>query len=427
MLTFKKGIHIKDEKFLSKNANIEQLPAPKTVFIPLLQHIGVECEPVVKMGDIVKKGQIIATSSKMSSNVIASVSGKILDIVLLPNAQGRKIKHLPIENDGLETEQKLPILKNPKGADIVKRIKDAGIVGMGGAAFPSHIKATPANDKQVETLIINAAECEPYITCDYRIMTEYPEEFLKGCLLLKEAACAKEVVVAIEDNKEDIAKILQEYNMMPIILLRAKYPQGSEKQLIYAVTKKKVPIGKLPMDVNVIVNNVHTAYAVYQAVYEGKASYERVVTISGRAIEKPKNLLIRTGTQYSEVIDFCGGLKEQPKKIISGGPMMGFSQFSTQAVVAKGTSCILFLKEEEVNTKKAMACINCSRCANSCPINLLPMYIDGYCLAGELELSKKYGALSCVECGCCSYVCPSKRPLVQSIKLAKKLIKERNI
>lgn len=427
MLSFKKGIHPKDKKELSKNAKIEKMPAPKIVYIPLIQHIGAECEPIVKNGDLVKKGQLIASSNKMAANIMASVSGKVLDTVLLPNVQGLKIKHLKIENDGQETESRLPVLTNPKPEEIVLRIKDAGIVGMGGAAFPAHIKISPPTDKGVDTLIINAAECEPYITCDYRIIMEFTEDFLKGCLLLQKALNVENLIIAIEDNKKDAIELLESFNLVKVIAVSTKYPQGSEKQLIYAVTRRQVPSGKLPMDVKVVVNNVHTAYAVYQAINFGITSYERVVTISGEAVKTPKNLLIRTGTQYSEILEFCGGYKEKPAQVLSGGPMMGFSQFSLDAVVNKGSSSILFLTEKEINTQKAMACINCGRCAKSCPMNLMPMFIDGYCLAGELAAAKKYGANECIDCGCCSYVCPSKRPLVQSIRLAKKLIKQRKI
>lgn len=428
MFTFKKGIHPPGEKYLTKDLEIVALPAPKVVYIPLVQHAGTPSTLIVKAGDNVKKGQLIAVPKELGANIHSSLCGTVLGVISMMNAQGTRTQYVKIENDYKNTEFKLPPLKeNCLKEDIVQRVKDAGIVGMGGAAFPTHIKLTPKTGKEIDTLIINGCECEPHLNCDYRIMKERTKEFIEGCMLLKKAVNAKVVVIAIEEHNSDIVSLLKTFNSVDVAILKPKYPQGAEKMLIYALTRRKVPLGKLPIDVGIIVSNVQTAYAVYEAVVFGKTSYERVITVSGGAINNPKNLSAVYGTPLSEIVDFCGGFKQKPKKVIIGGPMTGYTQFSLNTVVTKRTSGVMFLTQDEINSNALTACINCARCAKNCPMNLMPMYIESGYLSGDLAASKKYGALHCIECGSCAYNCPANRPLVQSIRLAKKLIKDKKI
>ncbi len=427
MQGFKNGIHPSDRKNLTGNKKIEIFSAPETLYIPLLQHIGMPCTALVKEGDAVKAGQLIGTNDKaLSSNIYCSVSGTVTGFKNLPTAAGGQWQHIIIKNDFKYEEINLPPLDNPSPEEILARIKEAGIVGMGGASFPTYVKLSPPKAKKIDTLIINGAECEPYITCDYRIMLEYTQELVKGIKLIAETLGITNIFIGIEDNKPAAIEKLKGIEGIKVIPLKTKYPQGAEKQLIYSITKRKVPLGGLPMDVGCVADNVHTAYSVYQAVYEGKPSYQRIVTVSGKAVEKSGNYIIRTGTPYSFIAETCG-LKSQPAKVISGGPMMGFSVFNLDMVVNKATSSILFLTQDEINTAPAETCINCGRCARACPMFLMPMYIDSSTLTGDYKNAKRYGAADCIECGCCAYVCPAKRPLVQSIRLAKKIIREKKI
>lgn len=425
-VTFKRGVHPAERKTESE-VPIRIMPAPATLKVPLSQHIGLPAEPVVGVGDAVKKGQLIGRNDKgLSARVFSPVCGRVTGTETIQVPSGGRALHLVLENEGGEEEFRLPPLENPSPLEIIERVREAGIVGMGGAAFPTHVKLTPPKDKIIDTLIINGAECEPYITCDARILEEKTQEVIEGAVLLKKAVKAERLVFGVEENKPAaIEKLLAAG--AEVRVLKTKYPQGAEKQLIFALTGRKVPAGGLPMDVGTVVDNVHTAWAVYQAVREGKTSYERVMTVSGGAVQTPSNLLVPTGVGFDEVLEFCGGLKEEAVKVISGGPMMGFAQFNLAARTSKSTGALLFLTEAEINTAKAGPCINCARCARACPMQLMPMYIDSFTLAGDLPGAKRYGAMHCIECGSCAYVCPAKRPLVQSIRLAKKLIKARNI
>lgn len=434
------GVHPDGRKNLSKDKRIEALPAPAVLHVPLSQHIGKPARAVVAagvsvvaQGDTVKKGQLIAAADGLISAAIFSpVSGTVKEIKNEPGVNGLPTAHVLIENDFKEEAEYFPPLENPSPEEIRERIREAGIVGMGGAGFPTAVKLTPA--KAVDTIIINAAECEPYITCDHRLMLEYPEKVMAGAALIAECVGAESVVIAIEDNKPDaIAAMSAAAEKFPVgrfciavVPLKTRYPQGAEKQLIFAALRRKVPTGGLPMDVGVIVNNTHTALAVCEAVNEGKPLFERVMTVSGKGIGKPGNYLVRIGTRYSDIIEALGE-NEGVGKIINGGPMMGFAQYSRDVSVTKTTSSLLLLLPEEYDASKASACINCGRCGRACPMHLMPMYIDAYTIAGDFSGAKKYGCNDCIECGCCTYVCPAKRPLIQTIKLAKKIVKERNI
>ncbi len=424
--TFSHGIHPKGNKDLTKNFAAVEFPPTDLLYIPVQQHIGSPATPVVNIGQRVLMGEKIAEkSSAFSANVHASVSGIVKDIVIKDTSSGGKARHIVIENDFKYEETRLEPLENPTAEDIVARVEDAGIVGMGGATFPLSIKLKPTT--KIDTLIINGAECEPYITCDYRLMIEKPQEIIEGIKLLMKALDVEHTIIGIEDNKKDGAQALLKYTdeKIDIVLLKTKYPQGGEKQLIYAATRAVVPYGKLPSDIGKVVVNITTAYTVYESVKLGKTSYERMMTISGKAVDRPSNLIVKVGTPYEKLAEYVGA--HDYVKVISGGPMMGFAQVHLNAAVAKGTSSILFMRSQDVRKEKMTACINCARCSAACPMRLMPMHIDAYSLAGDYKKAKTYGAMSCIECGSCAYVCPAKRPLVQSIRLSKKIIKERQI
>lgn len=423
--TFNRGVHPPQHKGITMDSPIKVMPV-KDVAISLCQHVGGVCNPLVKEGDYVKAGQLIGSLDKgMYSNIFSSVSGYVKGVENIINWAGVKIPHILIENDYKGDEETLQPLKDPSPEQILQRIKEAGIVGMGGAAFPTHIKLNPPKTKKIDTLIINGAECEPYITCDYRLMIEHSPEIIGGARLIAKTLGAENIYIGIEDNKPSAISALSGYDNINVVPLKTKYPQGAEKQLIYSITRRKVPPGRLPMDVGCVVNNIHTAYSVYQAVIQGKPCYERVVTVSGGAVEMSGNFIIKTGTPFSYIAEICKA--NNPAKVISGGPMMGVSLYNLSVTVTKATTSALFLTENEINNHKGAPCINCAKCAYVCPMYLMPMYIDAYTLKGDYKNAKKYGAEACIECGCCAYICPAKRPLVQSIRLAKKMIKEKNI
>ncbi len=403
------------------------MPYPQNLYISLSQHIGKPSIPIVAVGDVVKRGQKIAgDSSVVSASVFSPVSGKVTAIEKRPTILG-KAEHIVIENDNLYTEEFLPPLQEHTAENIVNRILEAGIIGMGGAGFPTQVKLRP--QEKIDTFILNAIECEPYITCDYRAMLEYTKEVVLGSILLATAVKADRVVIAIESNKPQAAKLITEYVTdnaldVDVVLCKTKYPQGAEKQLVYAVTKRKIPLGKLPSSVGCAVNNAHTALAAYRAVYEGIPCFERLMTVSGLCAKNPCNMWVANGTTYADVISHVG-ITEDVKvaKMISGGPMMGFAFLDENISTTKTSGCLLLLSEKEAFVTEPQPCINCGRCAKACPMKLMPMYIDRYALSKEYDLANKYGAMNCIECGCCSFVCPAKRTLVQSIKIAKNKIR----
>ncbi len=424
--TFSHGVHPKSNKDLTKDFQSVEFPATDLLYIPVQQHIGSPATPIVSIGQRVLMGEKIAEkSSAFSANVHSSVSGIVKDIALKDTSSGGKARHIIIENDFKYEEVRLAPLDNPSKEEIIHRVEEAGIVGMGGATFPLNIKLETKN--KIDTLIINAAECEPYITCDYRLMLEKPQEIIEGVRLLMKALDVNHTIIGVEENKRDGAEALFKHvgEGIDIVLLKTKYPQGGEKQLIYAATRAVVPSGKLPSDIGKVVVNITTAYTVYEAVVLGKTSYERMMTISGKAVDRPSNLIVKIGTPYEKLAEYVGA--HDYVKVISGGPMMGIAQVNLNAAVAKGTSSILFMRQKDVRKEQMTACINCARCSAACPMRLMPMHIDAYSLAGDYKKAKRYGAMSCIECGSCAYVCPAKRPLVQSIRLSKKIIKERNI
>lgn len=418
-------VRLEEHKIETEGRPIERMPLPEKVYLPLSQHLGKACIAEVKPGDKVLLGQRIAgVAAHVSAPVHASVSGEVVSIQDYPHPVLGRARAVVIASDGKNEpfEHKPPRTKEEVAGLTADQIRDivfaAGIVGMGGASFPTHVKLKPP--KPVETLIINGAECEPYLTADYRLMLEKTEEIIRGAELVKRCVEAKEAYVAIEDNKPGaIKKFMEGKPQLAVKVLKTQYPQGGEKQLIKNVLGREVPRGKLPFDIGVVVQNVATCQAVFVAVYQHQPLYERAVTVCGSCISSPKNLLVRIGTPIKELIEFCGPLKEEPAKIIIGGPMMGIAQFTDAVPVVKSTTGVILFGRKEAGLIEELPCIRCGACVRECPVGLMPCLIN---LASEKELwaqSKDYGAVDCIECGICSYVCPAGRRLVQSIKRAK--------
>ncbi|HHZ00429.1 MAG TPA: electron transport complex subunit RsxC [Tissierellia bacterium] len=431
MFTFKGGVHPPHSKALTHNVPIEEAPAPELVVIPLSQHIGAPCDPLVAVGETVKVGQKIGDSKAfVSVPVHSSVSGTVKKIEQRPVPGGTKVNCIIIENDGKydvhESVQPKGDLENLSREDILSIIREAGMAGMGGATFPTHVKLSPPPDKPIDTLLVNGSECEPYLTADHRIMLEMPELVLLGTKAIKKALGAGKAYICIEDNKPDAIKTLVEVvgneEGIEVVSLKAKYPQGDEKRLINAVTGRVVPSGGLPMEVACVVENVGTVATIGNAIKTGMPCVQRVVTVTGSAVETPKNLLVRLGTLFKDCIDMCGGYKEEPGKIISGGPMMGIAQYTDEVPVIKGTSGILVLNKKEAEVPEPSNCILCGKCVDACPVNLMPYKISRFSLLRNFDGADEYHATDCIECGACSYVCPAKRPLKESISVAKKEI-----
>ncbi len=427
---FKGGVHPDYHKEITATMAVTPMKAPSTVVIPLQQHIGAPCEPVegIEVGSQVKMGQKIADSSGfVSAPIHASVSGTIKAIGPYNHPLGRPVTAITIESDGQDSwDDSIKPVQNPDSLsadDLRKLIREAGIVGLGGATFPAHVKLSPPPEKKIDYVVINGAECEPYLTADHRVMLEKPEEIVYGLKIMLRALGAEKGVIGIEDNKDDAIRVMEQAvadeDNISVARLHTKYPQGAEKMLIQVTTGRKVPSGGLPLDVGVVNHNVGTAVAITNAVREGKPLIERIVTITGAGINKPANLLIRVGTLVSEVIEACGGLKENTVKLIAGGPMMGLAQPSPDIPVIKGTSGILALTDEDVYLAESSPCIRCAKCVDACPVQLMPTQIAQAAEHNLFKRAEKLHAMDCFECGCCAYVCPSKIPLTQWIRIAK--------
>jgi len=408
--------------------SLEYAIEPTIVYIPLQQHIGAPCDPLVKVGDKVKIGQKIGESKAfVSVPVHSSIAGIVKKITPMITSLGSKVMTVIIESDGSnevhESVRPKGELTSLTGKEIIDIIKNAGITGMGGATFPTHVKLSPPPEKKLDTVILNGAECEPYLTSDHRLMLEHPEKVVFGLKAIMKAVNVNKGFIGIEDNKPDAIKKIQEViireSNIELAVLKTKYPQGGEKRLIDAITGRKVPPGALPMDVGVVVNNVGTAAAIADAIQTGMPLIQRIVTVTGSGLLKPGNYIIKIGTQFKEIIAQCGGYVDEPSKIISGGPMMGFAQFTDEVPVVKGTSGILVLKKKESYYLVEQPCIKCARCVDVCPVGLLPIKISNYSQNSKWDEAKAYNALYCIECGSCSYICPAKRSLVQRIRLAK--------
>lgn len=429
-LSFKGGIHPPHFKKLTEKLSIEDAPEPKRVIIPMQQHIGAPCEPIVKAGDKVFVGQKIGeTKAFVSAPIHSSVSGVVKQIAIMTTAGG-DVQCIVIESDGLNSVHENVIPKgdinNLTGKEILSIIKEAGIVGLGGATFPTHVKLSPPPEKKIDTIILNGAECEPFLTADHRLMLENPDKIVYGLRAMMKVVNVHTAYIGIENNKPDAIEIMKnivknELNIH-VVGLVTKYPQGAEKQLIYACTKREVPSGGLPMDIGVIVNNVGTASAIADAIQTGMPLIQRITTVTGKGIKTPKNLSIKVGTSIREIIEYCGGYNENPGKIILGGPMMGLAQYTDELPVTKGTSGILVMTQDDARLPEPEPCIRCGKCIEVCPINLQPLFLSAYSLQNMHETAEKYNALDCIECGSCSYICPSKRPLLQSIRVSKREI-----
>ena len=426
----KGGVSVHHQK-ITENCETVKMDLPKKVLIPMLQHIGAVCEPTVKKGDIVKVGQKIGDSSAfISSPVHSSVSGKVTNVkpVLYPG--GFEVMSVEIETDGL---QEVHESVNPPGdlsnAEAIKAIRESGIVGLGGAGFPTSVKLCPPPGKHLDTLVINGAECEPYITSDYREMIENPDGIIEGTKIIMDLTGIKNAVVAIEKNKPEAIKIIsKKVEKIPGITvksLKTMYPQGAEKQLIYATTGRKVPSGKLPAEVAVLVQNINTASFIAEFIKTGMPLIKKKVTVDGSAVSQPKNVEVLIGTSLNDVFEFCGGFSEDPYKVIMGGPMMGVTQFSLENSVVKHTNALLAFNKQEAVLTEETACIRCAKCVNACPMGLMPLFINSCVVNGKIEESENYNPLDCIECGCCSYTCPANRHLVQSIRYAKAEITKR--
>lgn len=430
LLTFKGGIHPDDGKDLAKNKEIVELKPKGDLIYPVSQHIGAPAKPIVAAGDHVLKGQMIAEAGGfVSAPVYASVSGTVKAIAPHLNPTGGTVNSIVVENDGEYEEVEYPEVKpleEMSKEEILETIGNAGIVGMGGAGFPTRVKLSPKEPEKIEYVIANCAECEPYLTADYRRMLENPEELIGGMKIILQLFDHAKGVLGIEDNKPDciekLTELVKDEPRIEVCPLQTKYPQGGERQLIYAVTGRAINSKMLPADAGCIVDNVETIIAVYRAVKLGRPVTNRISTITGDAIANPGNFLYSIGTSYAELVEAAGGFKTQPEKIISGGPMMGFAMFSLDIPTTKTSSSLLCLSKDEVSKVEPSACINCGRCVEACPEQLIPSRLAKFSNNGLAEAFESWHGLECVECGSCSFVCPARRQLAQSIKTMKKQV-----
>ncbi|MBF0445786.1 MAG: electron transport complex subunit RsxC [Magnetococcales bacterium] len=427
---FHGGVHPPDNKDISQHCAIEPLAMPKRLYVPLHQHIGAPCQPCVKAGDTVKKGQIIGTAAGfISAPVHAPTSGTIVAVEehLVGHPSGLKMLCAVLDTDGEDVwVDDLETLDDPLHADpktIRDKIRAAGIVGLGGASFPSFVKMSPPDGKVVELLLINGVECEPYLTCDARLMEERSQDLIEGIEIMLRALQCKECVIGIEDNKPNAISVMQkasaQSSSIKVVVLPVMYPQGSEKQLIEVVTGRQVPSGKLPLDAGVIVHNVATAVAIRDGVKFGKPLIQRLVTVTGRGINRPANLEVLMGTPVRALVDHCGGLKPGVKKVINGGPMMGTALQTLDVPVVKGTSGILCMMADDVEQNPEHACIRCGSCVQVCPISLVPSQMAWLAKYDQFDTLPDNNLADCIECGTCAYVCPSNIPLVHYFRYGK--------
>ena len=427
------GIHPQYNKEMSiKDTSFHSI-IPKQVVIPLLQHIGAPCQPLVSVGDRVLRGQKIGDGEGLCVPVHASVSGTVVAIEPRPHVSGREIVSVVIDND-LQDEV-FPSNANDKplaeldNDEILHTIREAGIVGMGGAAFPGNVKAISAMGK-VDTLIANACECEPYITADDSLLRSKPEQVLEGMMILRHVLKPDRVVLAVEDNKAEAIKILHSlhdcYPDIEIAVLPTRYPQGAEKQLIQSLTQREIAPGQLPVSAGCAVFNVSTYAAIYRAVRLGMPLTERIVTISGEAIAEPQNFIVRIGTSFHDLIEVAGGLNDKTERVISGGPMMGFAQSDLSVPVVKATNSILCLLKDKNGAAENPVCLRCGKCVGVCPMRLQPLYMYRFVNANRVDELNRLNVLDCIECGSCAFTCPGKLPLVEKFRIGKKMVREAN-
>lgn len=426
------GVHPAHFKQLTAEKPVEALPLPALFTVSMAQHMGAPARPTVKKGDKVLRGQLIGEPAGfISAAVHAPTSGEATAVDGVPTASGAIAQAVSIEPDG---EDRLDAACGPTAdwelldaKKLVGIVADAGIAGMGGAGFPTHVKLSPPPNTPIDTLIVNGAECEPYLTADYRLMMESAESVRGGIEIIRKILGAGSVRVAIEDNKPAAIKAMQAAisgleGDVQIVVLETEYPQGAEKQQIFAVTGREVPSGGLPMDVGVLVENVGTAAAIWNAVAHGMPLIERIATVTGNSLQKPSNLKVRIGTPFSELLAYCGGMPSDSCKLICGGPMMGLALGSQATAVTKTTSGLLLLSERESTVFTSSPCISCGRCVGACPMNLMPNELSQFLEAEDYEFAEQYDVLDCMECGCCAFVCPARRPLVQHMRSGKAVV-----
>lgn len=422
------GIHPPYNKEATNARPIAEPPMPAAFIVPMSQHLGAPARTIVKKGDPVSKGQIIGESGGfVSASVHAPTSGKVKAVVEHVGPAGKPVTCVEIEPDGQDSAQWLPPMldwQKLSAKDLIERVAACGLAGMGGAGFPTHVKLSPPPGKVIDTLILNGAECEPCLTADARLMVEHADKIAGGLAVIRHILGARRAIVAVEDNKPEAIRSMEKAlatigGDASLAVLKTQYPQGAEKQQIFAVTGREVPSGGLPMDVGALVENVGTAAAIFDAVIEGRPLIDRVITVTGRPVAAPGNLRARIGAPLADLVAFCGGLREQPGKTILGGPMMGVALDSLSWPVTKTASGLLFLAPKEVVAFESMPCISCGRCVEACPMGLLPCALSEMAEADQVEAAGEADALDCIECGCCAYVCPSRRPIVQHMRRIK--------
>lgn len=426
LFTFRGGVHPPENKLQTENLATEVFGASKMLYVPMLQHIGAPLEPTVKIGEKVLKGQKIGDSEAfVSSPVHSPVSGTVKKIEVMPFPLSGKVTTVVIENDEQEEWAELTKLENWEAAsneEILAMVREKGIVGIGGACFPTHIKLNPPKDVKIDTLLLNGAECEPYLNSDNRLMLEEPHKIIEGIKIIMKVLGVEKAHIGIEDNKpEAIASMKKacEGTKIEVAMLKTQYPQGGEKQLIKAVLDRDVPSGGLPSAVGVVVQNTGTAAAIYEGLVEGTPIIEKIVTVSGLAVGKPTNLKVRIGTMFNEILDHTNTNRDEIEKLVMGGPMMGMAQPSEMVPVVKGTSGLLALTKEETNPYKPKSCIVCGKCIKACPMDLLPNMYAKLARFKRWEEMGDFHLMDCIECGSCSYICPANRPLTEAIKIGK--------
>ncbi len=426
LFTFRGGVHPPENKLQTENLATEVFRASKMLYVPMLQHIGAPLEPTVKIGERVLKGQKIGDSEAfVSSPVHSPVSGTVKKIEVMPFPLSGKVTTVVIENDEQEEWAELSKLENWEAAsneEILAMIREKGIVGIGGACFPTHIKLNPPKDVKIDTLLLNGAECEPYLNSDNRLMLEEPHKIVEGIKIIMKVLGVEKAHIGIEDNKpEAIASMKKacEGTKIEVAMLKTQYPQGGEKQLIKAVLDRDVPSGGLPSAVGVVVQNTGTAAAIYEGLVEGTPIIEKIVTVSGLAVGKPMNLKVRIGTMFNEILDHTNTNRDEIEKLVMGGPMMGMAQPIEEVPVVKGTSGLLALTKDETNPYKPKSCIVCGKCIKACPMNLLPNMYAKLARFKRWEEMGEFHLMDCIECGSCSYICPANRPLTEAIKIGK--------
>ncbi len=435
MLTLRKSFHggiVLPHHKNTAQCETKRMKIPEKVIIPMLQHVGAPCRTLVKKGDAVKVGQLLGVSEKyISAPIHSSISGIVTNVATTVSSNGTHVDAVEIKSDG--KQEIYEGIKPPhynSDSQLIELIKESGLVGLGGAGFPTHVKLTPPKEKKIDILIINAAECEPYITSDYREIIENSWNILSGINIVMDLLKVNKVLIGVEDNKPEAIKVLSDVagtnEKIDIVKLKSRYPQGAEKMLIYALTGRKVPSGKLPLDIGVVVMNVNSVSFVAEFVKTGMPLIKKRVTVDGPALNNPSNVEVLIGTPLKDVFEFCGGFKKEPFKIIMGGPMMGVAQYSLESPVLKFTNALLAFDKANGKFPEENPCMRCGKCVRACPMNLMPLFLNSNAIRGNIEELKKYRVADCIECGCCAYVCPAKRNLVHSIRLGKLLLQKKD-